>query len=784
MRQAKWVHNGMAIALVLIFGAGTRAIAGAWGPGPNFNDGNVVRGCGIFFPDNSRLYVMGGRSADTAGTDYTHPHEYDPVGNAWATKTATFSDNQVNNMACGVLNVGGTNYIFTVGGSAAGAATATNAVRAYDPVGDAFLGTAFDTWPGDASGTVLPGGFAVYNNMLYTIGGFNINVGMITDIWQFNPNGTPGSQWTQMVSLPVALGYVPATTIGTLIYTGGGSTYTGGTLVDSTDSYVFDPVGNTINTITAIPRATGETRAVNIAGQMWVLGGGRTAPNPSTEVDIYDPVGNSWTTGAPFATARRNFPADTDGTGFVYLVGGYAPSTPTNTMEIFNPTTCGTITLSPPTLPNGSVGTPYNAVVVASGGATPYTYAVTAGSLPPGVTLAPATGALSGTPTAGGLFSFTITATDNNGCTGSQAYSITITCPPFTFSPLILPDGAVGTAYSQTITVTGGTGPYTFAINGGALPPGLTLDAAAGTISGTPTDGSGSPYGFSLKATDSAGCFESHAYSIKILSVISISAQCGDSAGGVSVTITGSNFVTGDTLTIAGNAATGVTVVNSTQITATTPANSPGAVGDVVVNDPVSGLDASLTDGYGYDYLDVPSSNAFHTFVCAIERHRITGGCGGGNFCPSNSVVRSQMAVFLLVGEHGAGYTPPACTGIFSDVTCPSPFANWIEQLYHEGITGGCSTNPLDYCPSNAVSRAGMAVFLLVAEHGTGYTPPACTGIFSDVTCPSPFANWIEQLYNEHITGGCSTNPLMYCPGNSVNRAQMAVFLTATFALQ
>src|SRR5207253_6819269 len=63
-----------------------------------------------------------------------------------------------------------------------------------------------------------------------------------------------------------------------------------------------------------IPRATGETRAVTYGGKMWVLGGGRTSPNPSTEVDIYDPVAGTWSTGVPMLAARRNFPADTDGT--------------------------------------------------------------------------------------------------------------------------------------------------------------------------------------------------------------------------------------------------------------------------------------------------------------------------------------------------------------------------------------------------------------------------------------------------------------------------------------
>ena len=68
-----------------------------------------------------------------------------------------------------------------------------------------------------------------------------------------------------------------------------------------------------------IPRATGETRGLNFNGQMYVMGGGRVAPNPSNEVDIYDPGTNTWSIGVPFVNARRNFPTDTDGTD-QYLV--------------------------------------------------------------------------------------------------------------------------------------------------------------------------------------------------------------------------------------------------------------------------------------------------------------------------------------------------------------------------------------------------------------------------------------------------------------------------------
>jgi hypothetical protein len=137
------------------------------------------------------------------------------------------------------------------------------------------------------------------------------------------------------------------------------------------------------------------------------------------------------------------------------------------------------------------------------------------------------------------------------------------------------------------------------------------------------------------------------------------------------------------------------------------------------------------------------------------------------------------MAVFLLVAEHGAGYTPPAATGVFTDVPVGNPYAAWIEQLADEGITGGCRNG--NYCPNSPVTRKQMAVFLLVAEHGSGYTPPPATGVFTDVPANDPFAAWIEQLANEGITGGCGGGN--YCPAKSVSRDQMAVFLIKTFNL-
>jgi hypothetical protein len=107
---------------------------------------------------------------------------------------------------------------------------------------------------------------------------------------------------------------------------------------------------------------------------------------------------------------------------------------------------------------------------------------------------------------------------------------------------------------------------------------------------------------------------------------------------------------------------------------------------------------------------DVPCSSNFAPWINELVTEGITGGCGGGNFCPMSPVLRQQMAVFLLKTEHGASYVPPACTGQFLDVPCPSQFADWIERLAAENITGGCGGG--NYCPTATANRGQMATFV------------------------------------------------------------------------
>ena len=184
----------------------------------------------------------------------------------------------------------------------------------------------------------------------------------------------------------------------------------------------------------------------------------------------------------------------------------------------------------------------------------------------------------------------------------------------------------------------------------------------------------------------------------------------------------------------------------------------------------------------GDSFPDVPRGSLFYPFVETVLHHDVTAGCGGGDYCPSLPVTRAQMAVFLLKSKHGRGYAPPHCTGIFADVPCDSSVGlpDWIEQLFHEGITGGCGNG--NYCPDNPVTRAQMAVLLLKAQQGSDYIPPSCTALFGDVPCPSPYADWIGALAAAQITGGCGGGN--YCPDNPNTRGQMAVFLVKTFGLQ
>ncbi len=258
----------------------------------------------------------------------------------------------------------------------------------------------------------------------------------------------------------------------------------------------------------------------------------------------------------------------------------------------------------------------------------------------------------------------------------------------------------------------------------------------------------------SLTATDPA----SNTSELSQRLPFTIMPASGPSAGSTGVTVAGTDFLDGASVTIGGQAATGVAVTNFNQITATTPPLSAGSLNDVLVTN-TDGTTGTLEKGFVADFLDVSSFNQFYSYVTQLVTNAITAGTGGGFYGVDQPTLRQQMAVFLLKAKYGLCYVPPQCTGTFPDVPCPSIFANWIEDLAAQGITGGCGGG--NYCPQNPVRRDQMAVFLLKAKYGSTYVPPMCAGTFPDVPCPSTFADWIEELAAEQITGGCGGGQLL-----------------------
>jgi len=169
------------------------------------------------------------------------------------------------------------------------------------------------------------------------------------------------------------------------------------------------------------------------------------------------------------------------------------------------------ITTSP--LPAGTVSAKYSQTLTAAGGAIPYTWLVSAGSLPAGLALSAATGVIGGTPTTAGAASFTIQVTDANRATATAPFTLTIN-PALTISNATLPSCTVGANCAPNVTLTGGTPPYTYVVIAGALPAGLSLNSAIGQIIGTPTAAGVST--FTVQVTDGNGATTSQQYTLTV----------------------------------------------------------------------------------------------------------------------------------------------------------------------------------------------------------------------------------------------------------------------------
>jgi len=168
-------------------------------------------------------------------------------------------------------------------------------------------------------------------------------------------------------------------------------------------------------------------------------------------------------------------------------------------------------------LGSATLGNSYSTTLGATGGTSPYTWQLSAGSLPAGLTLS-SNGTISGTPTSVTNSSFTVTATDTASRTASGTYSLAVSDSVIQVTTTSLPSGQVGTFYQSGGNAIGGSLPYTWSVSAGALPPGIDLNPSTGTISGTPS--TGGTYAVTLTVTDAMGRSASSQFSIVIATAL------------------------------------------------------------------------------------------------------------------------------------------------------------------------------------------------------------------------------------------------------------------------
>jgi hypothetical protein len=182
---------------------------------------------------------------------------------------------------------------------------------------------------------------------------------------------------------------------------------------------------------------------------------------------------------------------------------------------------------------------------------------------------------------------------------------------------------------------------------------------------------------------------------------------------------------------------------------------------------------------YGYGRLSV-SSTIFdvsieywaHDYVTALYGSGITGGCSTSPLLYCPDESTTRGEMAVFI-ETALGNPANTCTGRFLDVPPSNPFCGFVERMDDDGITGGCGM-PGFFCPDRPVTRGEMAVFI---ETALGHTPSTCTGQFNDVPFGHSLCPFIEHLAADGITSGCGGGN--YCPDDPVTRAEMAVFLVA-----
>ncbi len=346
---------------------------------------------------------------------------------------------------------------------------------------------------------------------------------------------------------------VVATTPGGTATSLGGFTYAAPPVASSFTATAI-AYGSGASSISLTGHATNSPTIYNV-GSATTAQGGMVSVNNSGVASYTPPIG-----------FRGN-----DAFTFTATNAGGTSSPATVTVPVLNPVISITTTL-----PQGTAVQAYSQNLTASGGKAPYTFSTTlaSGSLPAGLTLG-SSGVISGTPTAAGDFTFTVTGTDSSTGTGpatftSSIISLHINAPGISISPTTLPAPVINTAYTPvTFSATGGSGGYTFSLDSGTLPAGMTL--TGDTLSGTAT--AAGNFSFTIKAVDGLSFIGTQSYSFTVDALtaptanpVSATFAANSSANPVTLDITGA---AADTVAVDTQAVHGTATASGTSITYT-----------------------------------------------------------------------------------------------------------------------------------------------------------------------------------------------------------------------